>query len=340
MEIIKYTIKENLTLPQNFLTLYANTNFALFDIETTGLSREHSHIILIGVLYVENNSIIIEQFFCNNRSEEKEMLISFIEKIKQFPLLINYNGNTFDIPFLNKRFKINNINHQMGTHNSIDLLKIVRKNQKKLGMKNCKLKTLEEFLGIYRNDTISGKDSVDLYNVFEESQNKNIKDMILLHNHDDLYYLAKALKILDEIPYDQLISVFPQIFNTSDETIGYIINQSIKRNVLSLEGSYTSTCLLDYMDYQNAFDLAYNKATNTFCIKIPLYKGYLPSGEKCLYISIDDFDFPKENEFIKNTLENILIVKENNNLSTLNIHKFSSLFIPYIFNTLDKKRDS
>jgi len=326
VEIIKYTIKENLTLPQNFLKLYATTNFGLFDIETTGLSREKSHIILIGILYIENNSIIIEQFFCKNRSEEKEMLISFIEKIEQLPLLINYNGNTFDIPFLNKRFKINNINHQIGTHKSIDLLKVIRKNQKKLGMKNCKLKTLEEFLGIYRNDTISGKDSVELYNVFEESQNKNIKDIILLHNHDDLYYLAKALKVLDEIPYDQLISVFPQIFNTSDVTIGYIANHSIKRNVLSLEGFYPSKCMLDYIDYQNAFDLEYNKEINTFCIKIPLYKGYLPSGEKCLYISIDDFDFPKENEFIKNTLENILIFKENNNISTLNIYKFSSLF--------------
>ncbi|QXM06321.1 ribonuclease H-like domain-containing protein [Crassaminicella indica] len=335
MEIIQYNLEETLHMPKNFLDLYGDANFAIFDIETTGLNPRFHKVILIGLLYIENGKISIKQFFCNNKKEEKELLSAFKEEIQEFDILINYNGNTFDIPFLNKRFLANEIDYSIKTYQSIDLLKLIRRVQKKLNLNNCKLKSVEAYLGIHRNDKISGKESVTLYNQYEKEKNKQIKDIILLHNYDDLYYFSKAFMILDKIHIEQILQAFPQIFHIYKKNTCYISKQYIKDNSFHLEGVYKNNHINNYIAYENGFCFEYVKNTNTFKIKIPLYKGRLSSGDKCLYIDLCDFSFPcrknQSNDFIP---ENIILFKQNNHIKPLDIHLFISKLIPYIFNQM------
>ncbi|QZY56355.1 ribonuclease H-like domain-containing protein [Crassaminicella profunda] len=337
MEIIQYNLDETLHLPKNFVSLYGDVNFAIFDIETTGLSPHFHKVILIGLLYIKNGKISIQQFFSNNKKEEAALLSSFKDKIQEFDLLIDYNGNTFDIPFLNKRFLANKIDYSIATYQSIDLLKLIRKIQKQLHLDNCKLKSVEEYLNIHRNDKISGKESVALYNQYEKEQTKKLKDTILLHNYDDLYYFSKALMILDQIPIEQMIQNFPQIFHIGEEEKRcYILKQHIKNSSFYLEGVYKNNHIDDYISYENGFSFEYKNNTNTFTVKIPLYKGRLSSGVKCLYVDTNDFSFAYE----KNTLdhlisENIILFKQNNNIKFLDIHLFISKLIPYILNKIE-----
>ena len=59
-----------LYLPKNFVSLYKDVPFCIFDIETTGLNPAFNKVILAGMCYVENDQIIIKQLFCKNRKKE------------------------------------------------------------------------------------------------------------------------------------------------------------------------------------------------------------------------------------------------------------------------------
>ncbi|SHJ97097.1 ribonuclease H-like domain-containing protein [Tepidibacter formicigenes] len=190
MDIITHKLDEVINIPNNY---------CVFDIETTGLSPKYSKVILIGILYIKNNQTIIQQFFAENTNEEKEILFYFKEVFKTFENHITFNGHRFDIPFLNQRFKKNNLDFSIDKNKDIDILKIVKPYQKKLGLENCKLKTVEKLIGIERKDTINGKESVELYKKFELNRSENLKKKILLHNYEDIYYLGKLFKIKDII---------------------------------------------------------------------------------------------------------------------------------------------
>jgi uncharacterized protein len=223
MQIITNVIDEIIDIP---------TNHCVFDIETTGLSPKYSKVILIGILYIKNNQTIVQQFFADNSKEEKEILFYFKEVFKEFRYHITFNGMRFDIPYLNERFKSNDINYIIDKTKDIDILNVVRPYQKKLSLIDCKLKTVEKYLGIERKDTISGKDSVELYKQYEITQNEELKKKILLHNYEDIYYLGKIFKIKGLIE-ERLDFIEIYIYNRSYKVI--MNNYKFKKNILTIE---------------------------------------------------------------------------------------------------------
>ena len=68
----------------------------LFDIETTGLSADTSYLYLIGAICLEEDEPTLLQWFCDEYSEEKEVLSSFRDFIKKYARLVHYNGTGFD----------------------------------------------------------------------------------------------------------------------------------------------------------------------------------------------------------------------------------------------------
>ena len=192
MEVITKTLDELIAIPPNHF---------VFDIETTGLNPDYCKVILIGILFNQDNKTVIKQFFANTEDDEKELLLSFINDIKNYQNHITFNGLTFDIPFLNTRLKKHNIDFSLSKNNDIDILKTIRPFKDKLSLSDCKLKTIEKYLGIYRADTISGKESVSLYKNYTVNQNIDLKEKILLHNYEDIYYLGVIFKIKDVLKH-------------------------------------------------------------------------------------------------------------------------------------------
>lgn len=73
-----------------------------FDIETTGFSGETSQLYLIGCTYFDGFGWKLIQWFADTRQAEKELLDAFFEFLKRFKILIHFNGDRFDIPYLLK----------------------------------------------------------------------------------------------------------------------------------------------------------------------------------------------------------------------------------------------
>lgn len=186
MDVITKVLGEFIDIPPNHF---------VFDIETTGLSPKYCSVILIGVLFNDGNNTIIKQFFAENENQEKELLLTFIEHISNFKNHITFNGIAFDIPFLNSRFSKHNISFYLDKSYDTDILRLVKPYKEKLSLSDCKLKTIEKYMGIYRQDTISGEESVKLYKEYVNNKSQELKDIILLHNYEDIYYLGHLIKI-------------------------------------------------------------------------------------------------------------------------------------------------
>ena len=300
METITKVLDEFIDIPPNHF---------VFDIETTGLSPKYCKVILIGILYNLNNKSIIKQFFAENEDDENKLLLEFINEIKNFENHITFNGLTFDIPFLNSRFDKHNINYNLSKDKDIDILKLIKPFKEKLSLPDCKLKTLEKYLGIYREDTISGKESVELYNEYVCSKCNNLKDKILLHNYEDIYYLGKIFKIKN-ILHDKLytitikssnldVTLVPLQFKNQHSQI--VMKYSILSGSIIPINIYNDKYTIISDDKYIYLNLSYNKGHDSNNNTILFYKK-----SKIIPLKLND-DFLENNIY---SLCNYLIQKE------------------------------
>ena len=192
MFIQNHRIDQSLPIPFN------QYNTAFLDIETNGLSHKHKLVIIGLIVYPKHSeSGELIQLFNDDFSSEREMLLALMDILNTLDLdyLISFNGNAFDIPFLNARYAHYKFDYRLSKACNVDLLRIARMNQSHLKLSDLKLKTIENALGIHRDDTISGKDSIILFDAYIETRSDRLKETILLHNYDDLINMIPLIKI-------------------------------------------------------------------------------------------------------------------------------------------------
>jgi hypothetical protein len=258
---------------------FNNQNVCFIDIETTGLSSKYCSIYLIGLMYYNYQEKMwhLIQLFAETLDEEKNILLNFIDYMSGFDKIITFNGDTFDIPFINNRLNAFNIDYEIAAENSFDLYKYVRENKSYLNLENLKLKTLEKRLGIYREDLYSGKDCIKFYKDYIKTNNYELRDIILKHNYDDLYYLVFILQILDII--DDIKSVK---FNLSDTTICMKIkNIILSGDFFIITGSFEGNFSIQY--YGNNYNIILNQ-DKTFEISLEYNVGLVTKDKKAFYI--------------------------------------------------------
>lgn len=152
----------------DFFTKYPNKNplkVLFFDIEvdTTGMfpTPDRNAIIAIGAKCGERKAIYMSESYDN----DKVILNKFFDLVRETDpdILTHYNGNSFDIPYMIERMKINHIplnywsrNHQephiykntmsIGGRLSFDIYDEAQHDQTLPGIKNLKMKTLARWL--------------------------------------------------------------------------------------------------------------------------------------------------------------------------------------------------
>ena len=200
---MKYTTNTHQLCIKN---IYKNSIF--FDIETTGLSRERSHIYLIGVGVCTNEIYTIHQWFSESNEEEKNIIEEFLAFITPYDTLLHFNGASFDIPFVNHRAQLYGLKGISQDITSVDLYKNISPYKNILKLDNLQQKTIEQFLDINRDDEYDGGKLIKIYKDYIKKPTGEALNLLLLHNHDDMLGLAK-LTVIDA--YVKLFSGLAEI---------------------------------------------------------------------------------------------------------------------------------
>ncbi len=113
----------------------------LADIETTGLSREHAQVYLIGCAARKKETLCITQFFGEQLQEEPQILAAFLKFLSPYDTIVTYNGMRFDIPFLQGRCAHYQIEERLDSYGHSDLLRQMSKFKNILKLPDMKQKT-------------------------------------------------------------------------------------------------------------------------------------------------------------------------------------------------------
>lgn len=166
------------------------------DIETTGFLAASSTLYLIGCAFYSEGNWNIRQWFAQTPDEEAEVLKSFLDFSKNYSYLIHYNGNTFDLPFLKHKANHYGLPCDFASFEGLDIYRRVSPYKNFLKLPDCKLKTVEMFLGIAREDTYHGGELIQVYSDYAASHDYDLYHTLLLHNSDDMKGMLEVLPIL------------------------------------------------------------------------------------------------------------------------------------------------
>ncbi|HEY6946535.1 MAG TPA: ribonuclease H-like domain-containing protein [Candidatus Acidoferrum sp.] len=86
-------------------TLEDPSRWLFLDTETTGLAGgTGTYAFLIGLAWWDAGGLQVEQFLMRDFTEEYSLLKELAEHIKERPVLVTFNGKSFDWPLLENRF--------------------------------------------------------------------------------------------------------------------------------------------------------------------------------------------------------------------------------------------
>lgn len=195
MKIIDKKI-ENFTLEYPLEQLAPLDELLFLDIETTGFTARTSYLYMIGIVYRSAGVFRTRQWFAEGIADEEALLESFFTFASDYKYLIHFNGNNFDLPYLQNKIDLLGLNHNFENFVGIDIYRRISPYKYFLKLPNCKQKTIEAFLHIQREDTYSGGDLINIYHDYLASPSEFSESLLLLHNEDDLKGMLAILPIL------------------------------------------------------------------------------------------------------------------------------------------------
>jgi uncharacterized protein YprB with RNaseH-like and TPR domain len=189
---------------------------AFLDIETTGLGGYQDHITAIA-LY-DGASV---RYFVHG-----ENLKEFPEALARYRLVVTYNGSSFDLPFLERQFRM----EIRQAH--IDLRYVLKSLGLGGGLKNC-----ERRLGVGRKglEDIDGSVAVQLWYEYKYHRDRRALETLLAYNVQDALNLEPLMveaynRKLEETPFahsHRLLAPAPPAnpFTPDAELLGRLLRQ-------------------------------------------------------------------------------------------------------------------
>ncbi len=180
----------------------APEKWCFLDTETTGLAGgSGTYAFLVGVGRISPQGFRVRQFFMRDFGEEASLLSALTEHLKQFEVLITYNGRTYDQPLLETRFRIARQRPPFSSLEHLDLLFGARRLWN-LRFDSCRLVELEnQILGVERQGDLPGE--LIPYVYFEYVRTQEIFRLLPVFHHNAIDILTLAC----------LTAIVPQAFH-------------------------------------------------------------------------------------------------------------------------------
>jgi uncharacterized protein len=165
--------------------------WCFLDTETTGLAGgSGTYAFLVGVGRITPQGFRVRQFFMRDFGEEASLLSALTEHLKQFEVLITYNGRTFDQPLLETRFRMVRQRPPFSSLEHLDLLFGARRLWN-LRFDSCRLVELEnQILGVERQGDLPGE--LIPYVYFEYVRTHEIFRLMPVFHHNAIDTLTLA----------------------------------------------------------------------------------------------------------------------------------------------------
>lgn len=261
-----------------------------FDIETTGFSPTNSVIYLIGCMYRHGGSIVIEQFFAENKSEEKDVLTAFMKLLTRYKTVISFNGIGFDLPFIKAKCEYFGITHSLHQFEQLDIFKQVGNIKFLLKQANYKQKTIEAFLDIQRDDKYSGGELINVYEDYVKSHQATSERLLLLHNYEDVLGMLDLLPILT---YEKILAGGFDIEHVEISPYTSYEGEAGNEFIITLNNHYEVPKRVSFQ--QDGFYLTIHKDYTK--IRVPIYEGELkyfyPDYKNYFYLPKEDIAIHK-----------------------------------------------
>lgn len=295
----------------------------VFDIETTGLDPSRCKVIMTALLTEIEDGVRITQFLAENHYEEEKVIEATMDFLRRegIDYLITFNGAGFDIPFMNRRMEKLIMAEHMSCYN-LDIYRFIKR-QTVLPriMKSLRQKMVEEYFGIAgsRRDTISGRESVLLYERYALSGDSIAEKTILTHNREDVLQLYRITEHISRDDFEDCLR--DSSFDSAIASYGMPVTYSSKGICLSAASELkagsvviTGTQLIRpisaavFRDSERSIDADFRAASQSYEIRITprLYKGsiFIPIPE--LGISTHEADYLRK---LSSCLDDCLVLK-------------------------------
>jgi len=179
------------------------------DTETTGLAGgTGTYAFMVGIAWWDAGGLQVEQFFMRDLDEEHSLLLELSERLKKRPVLVTFNGKSFDWPLLETRYRMTRAVPAFSPKLHLDLLHPARQLWR-LRLGSVRLKDLERHvldrdgrsLDWSRHDDIDSSLIPQMYFDYLRGGPAEPLVGIFRHNQMDLRGLAalagKILELLD-----------------------------------------------------------------------------------------------------------------------------------------------
>ena len=169
-------------------------DFAIIDIETLGLSERP--IILLGIAKINEDKICTSQYLLRDIPDEPGAIWALVSQLEPKSALISYNGRSFDIPYIKQRLAYYGLDSAFDNPH-FDLLHFARRALRPK-LSDCRLDTVERYLGVKRGINIPGGLVPDFYDTYLRTKNVGPLVPIVEHNKQDLLSLGSLFSKLFE----------------------------------------------------------------------------------------------------------------------------------------------
>lgn len=173
------------------------------DTETTGLmGGTGTYPFLVGIAWWDAGGLEVEQFFMRELSEEHALLVTLAERMAERPILVTFNGKSFDWPLLETRYRMTRALRAAQPRAHLDFLHPAR-NLWRIRLGSVRLAELEKHvLGFHRGADLVSEMIPQFYFEYLRGGSSEPLVQVFLHNQMDLRGLAglasRILAILSE----------------------------------------------------------------------------------------------------------------------------------------------